>query len=118
MSSFRLIDAEKARFPVSMLCRVLKVSKSGYYAWKRRPPSKRSREDAALTEKIREVHQRSRQTYGYPRVHAELHALGVRCGRRRVARLMRRAPGCEGACAAGRGGPPAAILAPCLQRTS
>src|SRR3712207_6741738 len=91
MSSFRLIDAEKARFPVSMLCRVLKVSKSGYYAWKRRPPSKRSREDAALTEKIREVHQRSRQTYGYPRVHAELHALGVRCGRRRVARLMRRA---------------------------
>ena len=64
MSSFRLIDAEKARFPVSMLCRVLKVSKSGYYAWKRRPPSKRSREDAALTEKIREVHQRSRQTYG------------------------------------------------------
>ena len=91
MSSFRLIDAEKARFPVSMLCRVLKVSKSGYYAWKRRPPSKRSRQDAALTEKIREVHQRSRQTYGYPRVHAELHALGVRCGRRRVARLMRRA---------------------------
>jgi putative transposase len=91
MSSFRLIDAEKARFPVSMLCRVLKVSKSGYYAWKRRPPSKRSREDAALTQKIREVHQRSRQTYGYPRVHAELHALGVRCGRRRVARLMRRA---------------------------
>ena len=91
MSSFRLIDAEKARFPVSMLCRVLKVSKSGYYAWKRRPPSKRSRQGAALTEKIREVHQRSRQTYGYPRVHAELHALGVRCGRRRVARLMRRA---------------------------
>ena len=91
MSSFRLIDAEKARFPVSMLCRVLKVSKSGYYAWKRRPPSNRSREDAALTEKIREVHQRSRQTYGYPRVHAELYALGVRCSRRRVARLMRRA---------------------------
>jgi putative transposase len=91
MSSFRLIDAEKARFPVSMLCRVLKVSKSGYYAWKRRPPSNRSREDAALTEKIREVHQRSRQTYGYPRVHAELYALGVRCSRRRVVRLMRRA---------------------------
>jgi putative transposase len=91
VSSFCLIDAEKARFPVSVLCRVLKVSKSGYYAWKSRPPSKRSREDAALTEKIREVHECSRQTYGYPRVHAELRALGVRCGRRRVARLMRRA---------------------------
>lgn len=91
MSLFRFIDAEKARFPVSMLCKVLRISKSGYYAWKSRPPSKRSREDAALTEKIREVHERSRQTYGYPRVHAELRALGVRCGRRRVARLMRKA---------------------------
>ena len=68
MSSFRLIDAEKARFPVSMLCKVLKVSKSGYYAWRNRPPSKRSREDAALTERILEVHRGSRDTYGYPRV--------------------------------------------------
>jgi putative transposase len=91
VSSFRLIDAEKAHFPISMLCKVLGVSKSGYYAWKSRPPSNRSREDAALTEKIREVHERSGQTYGYPRVHAELRALGVRCGCRRVARLMRKA---------------------------
>lgn len=91
MSRFRFIDAEKARFPVSLLCRVLGVSKSGYYSWRGRPPSKRSREDAALAEKIREVHERSRQTYGYPRVRAELRALGVRCGRRRVARLMREA---------------------------
>lgn len=91
MSLFRFVDAEKARFPVSMLCRIVGVSKSGYYAWKARPPSKRSREDAALTEKIREVHEGSRKTYGYPRVHEELRALGVRCGRRRVARLMRRA---------------------------
>ena len=91
MSRFRFIDAEKARFPVSLLCKIVGVSKSGYYAWKSRAPSKRSREDAVLTEKIREVYQRSRETYGYPRVHAELRALGVRCGRRRVARLMRRA---------------------------
>lgn len=91
MSLFRFIDAEKARFPVSLLCKMVGVSKSGYYAWKARPPSKRSREDAALTEKIREVHRRSRETYGYPRVHAELRSLGVRCGLRRVARLMRRA---------------------------
>ncbi len=91
MSRFRFVDAEKARFPVSLLCRTVGVSKSGYYAWRGRPPSKRSREDAALAEKIREIHERSRQTYGYPRVHAELRALGMRCGRRRVARLMRKA---------------------------
>ena len=91
MSIFRLIDAEKASYPIAMLCRMLGVSKSGYYAWRSRPPSKRSREDATLTKKIREIHGRSRQTYGYPRVHAELRSLGVRCGRRRVARLMRAA---------------------------
>jgi putative transposase len=73
------------------LCRMLGVSKSGYYAWRGRPPSKRTRQDALLIEKIREVHRRSRQTYGYPRVHAELRSLGVRCGSRRVARLMRAA---------------------------
>jgi putative transposase len=70
---------------------MLEVSKSGYYAWRSRPPSKRSREDAVLTEKIREIHSRSRETYGYPRVHAELRSLGIGCGRRRVARLMRAA---------------------------
>ena len=94
MSLFRFVDAQKARFlPVLLLCRVLGVSKSGYYAsWRQRPPSRRSRLDAALAEKIHEVHERSRRTtYGYPRVHAQLRALGVRCGRRRVARLMRKA---------------------------
>ena len=90
MSLFRFVDAEKAWFPVSLLCKMVGISKSVYYAWRSRPPSKRSREDAALTERIVEVHKRSRETYdGYPRVHAELRALGVRCGRRRVARLMR-----------------------------
>jgi putative transposase len=91
VSRFRFVDAEKAHFPVSLLCKMVGISKSGYYAWKSRPPSKRSREDAALTEKIREIHRRSRETYGYPRVHAELRSLGARCSRRRVARLMRRA---------------------------
>lgn len=67
------------------------VSRSGYYARRERPPSKRRREDATLTEKIRQVHRRSRETYGYPRVHAELRALDVRCERRPVARLMREA---------------------------
>lgn len=91
MSSFNLIEAERASYPVAVLCCVLEVSKSGYYAWRGRPPSERRRQDALLTEKIREIHSRSRETYGYPRVHAELRSLGVRCGRRRVARLMRAA---------------------------
>lgn len=91
MSCFRFINAEKANYPVSVLCKVLKVSRSGYYDWKDRPPSRRSREDSALTAKIHEIHERSRKTYGSPRVHAELRAIGVRCGRKRVARLMRKA---------------------------
>ncbi len=91
MSAYRLIEAEKASYPVSVLCRVLKVSRSGYYDWKDRPPSKRAQENAALTQKIWEVHDRSRRTYGYPRVHAELQALGVRCSRKRVGRLMSKA---------------------------
>jgi putative transposase len=88
VSFFRLINAEKADHPVSALCKILGVSRSGYYAWRDRPPSRRIREDAALTEKTREIHERSRRTYGYPRVHAELRDLGASCGRRRVARLM------------------------------
>jgi putative transposase len=87
---FKLIDAEKANYSVSMLCKALKVSRSGYYDWKDRSPSERERENTALTERIREIHHRSRGTYGYPRVHAELRALGVRCSRKRVARLMRK----------------------------
>ena len=90
MRVFKLIDAEKTSYPVSLLCRVLPVSRSGYYAWRDRPPSKRERENADLTEQIKEIHHRSRGTYGYPRVHAELRALGVRCNRKRVARLMRK----------------------------
>lgn len=91
MRLFEFIDAEKAYYPISLLCRILKVSRSGYYGWKDRSPSKRDRENAALTVKIREIHTRSRRIYGYPRVHAELRALGVCCSRKRVARLMRKA---------------------------
>jgi putative transposase len=100
VSAYRLIEAEKATYPVSVLCRVLKVSRSGYYDWKDRSPSKRDRENTALSEKIREIHDRSRGIYGYPRVHAELRALGVRCSRKRVARLMRKAAlqGCIRGC--------------------
>jgi putative transposase len=77
VSAFRLIEAQKATHSVPKLCRVLGVSKSGYYAWRRRPPSERSRFDAVLAEKIVTIHRNSRATYGSPRVHAELAAIGA-----------------------------------------
>jgi putative transposase len=92
VSRYRFIDAEQAHHPVARLCRVLGVSRSGYYAWRTRPLSRRAEADARLAETIGRIHDRSRGTYGAPRVHAELrleHA--IRCGRKRVARLMRRA---------------------------
>lgn len=92
MSRFRFIDAEKAAYPIALLCRALRVSRAGFYAWRSRPPSCRSRADAELTTTIRGVHAGSRGTYGAPRVQAELvDTHGVRCGRKRVARLMRAA---------------------------
>jgi putative transposase len=92
VSRFRFIAAEKDHHPVARLCRVLRVSTSGYYAWRKRPPSARARADAALTATIGTIHAESRGTYGAPRVHAELvQAHKVRCGRTRVARLMRTA---------------------------
>jgi putative transposase len=91
VSSYRLIEAEKTSFPVQFMCRMLGVSRSGYYDWRDRPSSVRNRADAALTKRIRKIHERSRHTYGSPRIHAELRALGTRCGRKRVERLMRKA---------------------------
>jgi putative transposase len=91
VNRFRFIAAEKARHRVAMLCRVLGVSRAGYYAWRGRAPSARARADGALTRRIRQIHAGSRGPYGSPRVHAELRAAGVCCGRRRVARLMRAA---------------------------
>ncbi|GEL75750.1 transposase [Myxococcus virescens] len=83
--------ANQAVHAVSTLCRVLGVSESGYHAWLTRLPSKRAVADAQLVERIRAIHARSRQTYGAPRIHAELAAEGVCIGRKRVARLMRAA---------------------------
>jgi putative transposase len=98
VSRFRFIAAEKAQHSVALLCRVLRVSRSGFYAWLGREPSARARADAALTEQIEAIHRESRGTYGAPRVHAELaDAHGIRCGRKRVARLMR-AAGLAGVC--------------------
>jgi putative transposase len=83
------VRTNQATFPIVTMCRVLAVSASGYYGWRRRPRSARSLEDAALTELIRRAHAGSKGTYGAPRIHAELAAQGVRIGKKRVARLMR-----------------------------
>ena len=91
MSRFAFIDREKARYPVNLLCALLKVSRSGFYAWRSRPPSARSVADGVLTEQIRALHTASRHTYGSPRIHDDLTDAGVRVGRKRVARLMRQA---------------------------
>jgi transposase InsO family protein len=76
-------------FPVELLCQVLEVSRSGYYAWQRRPPSATARRQNGLVEAIRQAHQASRGIYGSPRVHRELAARGVRCSENTVAKLMR-----------------------------
>jgi putative transposase len=95
---YAFIETQKANHRVSAMCRVLKVSKSGFYGWRGRAPSARARADARLTEKIVLIHRDSRGTYGAPRIHFELRTLGVRCARKRVARLMREAGlfGCGG----------------------
>jgi hypothetical protein len=80
---FAFIACEKANHAIAMLCRVLGVSSSGYYAWRTRGPSARAQEDAALLTRIRTAHEESRGTYGAPRIQADLRAAGVRCGQRR-----------------------------------
>lgn len=86
---FTFIAEEKKAYPVTVLCRVLAVSPSGFYAWHGRAASPHAVEDARLLEEIIEVHAAARRTYGSPRVHRVLRARGVRVGRHRVARLMR-----------------------------
>lgn len=86
---FAFIDEKQVAFPVGAMCRALGVSSSGYYEWRKRPPGPRSKDDARLAVEITAAHKRSRGTYGSPRVHAELRALGTRVGKKRVERLMR-----------------------------
>lgn len=85
------MKANQSAHSVRMMCRVLGVSPSGYYAWAERRPSARAQRDEALVQQIRDIHETSRGTYGVPRMHAELAAEGTHVGRKRVARLMRAA---------------------------
>ncbi|MFE7113741.1 IS3 family transposase [Streptomyces sp. NPDC057575] len=88
---YRLIHAEKANYPITLLCRVLLVARSSYYAWCEGEAARRRRQaaDDALALEITLLHLASRRTYGVPRIHAELRRLGRRVNRKRIARVMR-----------------------------
>ena len=89
---FEFVHAEKANFPITRMCALFGVTRQGYYAWRKRPPCQRRIVDAAYTAVIKRIHTESRSTYGAPRIHAELvDDYNIRCGRKRVARLMRKA---------------------------
>ena len=85
---FEFIHAERANFPITLMCRILEVSTSGYYRWRNAPLSKRAQEDARLKPKIAAAFAESRETYGSPRIHAELLDRGVKVGLHRITRLM------------------------------
>jgi putative transposase len=82
------VSENQATYPTATMCRLLGVSSSGYYAWRKRTASRRAQTDAVLLSQIRAAHCASYGTYGAPRIHAELKENGVRVGRKRVARLM------------------------------
>ncbi len=84
-----MIEACKDEYPVALMCRQLDVSKSGFYAWRSRPESARSKENNVLVAEIERLHEASRKTYGSPRIHADLEEEGFEVSRNRVARLMR-----------------------------
>jgi transposase InsO family protein len=86
---YQFIEYHRSEFPVARMCSALEVSTSGYYAWRTQPQSHRERENQELVAQIREIHAESRETYGSPRIHAELVDQGVKCNKKRVERLMR-----------------------------
>jgi putative transposase len=96
---FVFIAAEKAHYPVRILCRCLQVSRSGFYAWMQRRPSRRSVEDGRLIHRLRRVHASHRRVYGRPRLRQALSDDGIRISEKRVRRLMR----VQRACVADRG---------------
>ena len=85
---YKFIATHEGQFQVRRMCSTLGVKRSGYYAWRKRTPSLRELENQQLVEQIKKEHQKSRRTYGSPRIHAALQRAGIACGRHRVARLM------------------------------
>ena len=90
------MKAYQAEYPVRMMCRVLDVSTSGFYAWSQRSPSVHEQRDVLLGDRIEAIFRRSRSTYGRPRIHAELADYGIHIGGKRVARLLRNRNICGG----------------------
>lgn len=86
---YTVVERLRVLYPVTLICKVLEVSPSGYYAWKTRPESAHSREDRRLRKVIRSIFEESRETYGSPRIHDELQDQGIQCSRKRVARLIK-----------------------------
>ena len=86
---YLFIRGHADQYPVMLLCHVLQVPRSGYYAWRRCPESRRAQEDRRLLDKIKTCHVASKQTYGSPRIHKDLRKLGETCGKHRIARVMR-----------------------------
>ena len=86
---YEFIDRHRSEFRVKKMCRVLEVSRSGYYSWSGHQVSVRQRENDRLLVHIRQAYIRGRGTYGSPRIRAELRSDGIACGKNRVARLMR-----------------------------
>jgi len=86
---YPFINAEKANYPVVILCRVMRVSRAGFYAWQKRPSSMRERENNKLRKRIREIHTQSRKTYGVPRIFKALRNEGNQAGLHRIERLCR-----------------------------
>ena len=86
---YRFMERERAVHTIKRMCEVLKLSRSGYYAWKDRQQSIRRKESEELLSRIRVIHEQSRRLYGSPRIRAELIEQGFRCGKNRVARIMK-----------------------------
>jgi putative transposase len=110
---YACVDRRRNHFSVLMMCALLRVSRSGYYAWRGRPESASTRRDRVLTDQIRALHHASGGVYGSPKIHRELLADGILCGRHKVARLMRQAGlrGCPKKLYRTRSSPAAAVKA-------
>ena len=86
---YRFIEEHKHEFTIAVMCNVLAVAESGFYAWRKRPTCRRKQEDAHLTQEIRQVFEAHQKRYGSPRIHRDVYEEGIKCSRKRVARLMR-----------------------------
>src|SRR2546423_4195714 len=86
---YKFIEEHKQKFPIVVMCGVLAVSESGFYAWRKRPSCRRTQEDAHLTQEIRQAFEEHQGRYGSPRLYRDLRDEGITCSRKRVARLMR-----------------------------